>query len=85
MQDRVRDRCAVCVRVRSVGDCVCVCVCGVQVIRETARFVRRGGGQVEILLRVKQSSNPLFGFLQPGHRLHPYYTWIVKQNPQVRV
>jgi hypothetical protein len=55
-----------------------------QVLVETARFVRRsGGGQVEVLLRVKQGSNPTFSFLFPGDRSHPYYRWIVDTNPKV--
>lgn len=50
---------------------------------ETARFVRKGGGQVEVLLRVRQASNPTFTFLLPGNALYPYYRWIVDANPQV--
>ncbi len=50
---------------------------------ETARFVRSNGGQVEVLLRVKQAANPLFGFLLPGNAMHAYYRWAVESNPQV--
>ncbi len=55
-----------------------------QVIRETARFVRRGGGQVEVLLRVKQADRPTFGFLMPGHPLHDYFSWLKQNDPPVR-
>ena len=54
-----------------------------QIVIETARFVRKGGGQVEVLLRVRQASNPTFSFLQPGDPGYPYYRWIVDANPEV--
>jgi hypothetical protein len=56
-----------------------------QVVVETARYVRRGGGQAEILLRVKQGCNPRFGFLDITHPLHPYFTWHRQQERQVVV
>ena len=40
---------------------------------------------MEVLLRVRQSSNPTFTFLLPGDPLYPYYRWIVEANPKVRV
>lgn len=59
------------------------CSCARQVLVETARFVRRSGGQVEVLLRVKQGSNPTFSFLFPRDRSHLYYRWIVETDPKV--
>ncbi len=53
-------------------------------IEKTAGFVRKGGGQMEVLLRVKQAGNPLFAFLTPGDRLHPFFRWLVQAKPQVR-
>lgn len=53
-----------------------------QVIQQTAGFVRGGGGQLEVLLRVKQAGNPLFGFLLPSDPLHPFYRWLVETRPQ---
>lgn len=44
-----------------------------QVLRQTADFVRGGGPQLEVLLRVKQAGNPAFAFLEPTDRLHPFY------------
>ena len=41
-----------------------------QIIARTALFVSQHGGQSEIVLRVKQGSNPTFGFLMPDHHLH---------------
>lgn len=52
---------------------------------ETARFVRHGGGQAEVLLRVRQASNPSFAFLSPASRLHAYYRWVVEKDPEVRL
>jgi hypothetical protein len=54
-----------------------------QILMETARFVKANGGQVEVLLRVKQAANPLFGFLMPGNAMHAYYRWVLECNPQV--
>lgn len=53
-----------------------------KIITETAKFLRINGGQVEVLLKVKQASNPNFGFLNHDHPLHPYYRWIVDANPR---
>uniref|UniRef100_A0A7S4T297 SURP motif domain-containing protein n=1 Tax=Ditylum brightwellii TaxID=49249 RepID=A0A7S4T297_9STRA len=35
--------------------------------------------QLEVLLKLKQSNNPEFGFLRGGHELHPYYL-LMKAN-----
>ncbi|MBA0567438.1 hypothetical protein Golob_012175 [Gossypium lobatum] len=48
-----------------------------QIMARTAIFVRKHGGQSEIVLRVKQGDNPTFGFLMPDHRLHPYFRFLV--------
>ncbi|KAG6551000.1 hypothetical protein Mapa_007233 [Marchantia paleacea] len=47
----------------------------------TAKFVIEHGGQAEIVLRVKQASNPTFGFLMPDHHHHEYFRFLV-DNPQ---
>jgi hypothetical protein len=44
-----------------------------QIISQTAKFVRGNGSQVEVLLRVKHGGNPNFAFLKPDDRLFPYY------------
>lgn len=31
---------------------------------------------MEVLLRVKQTHDPLFAFLLPGGALHPFYRWV---------
>ncbi|XP_022859712.1 splicing factor, suppressor of white-apricot homolog isoform X2 [Olea europaea var. sylvestris] len=48
-----------------------------QIISRTATFVSRHGSQSEIVLRVKQGDNPIFGFLMPDHRLHAYFRYLV--------
>ncbi|XP_047054397.1 uncharacterized protein LOC124660613 isoform X1 [Lolium rigidum] len=53
-----------------------------QIIARTALFVSEHGGQSEIVLRVKQGSNPTFGFLMPDHHLHSYFRYIV-DHPQL--
>ncbi|KAK9804424.1 hypothetical protein WJX72_011952 [[Myrmecia] bisecta] len=52
-----------------------------KIIAQTANYVRESA-QIEFVLRVKQANNPNFGFLLPGDRLHPYFRWMVKENPQ---
>jgi hypothetical protein len=53
-----------------------------QIIARTALFVSKHGGQSEIVLRVKQGSNPTFGFLMPDHHLHSYFRYLV-DHPQL--
>ncbi|KAL6840496.1 hypothetical protein ACP4OV_030306 [Aristida adscensionis] len=53
-----------------------------QIIARTALFVSEHGGQSEIVLRVKQGSNPTFGFLMPDHHLHSYFRYLV-DRPQL--
>lgn len=52
-----------------------------QVVEQTASFVRQGGGQLEVLLRVKQANNPLFSFLMPGDQLHRFYRCVQPSAP----
>jgi hypothetical protein len=47
--------------------------CFLQIITQTARFVRGKGIQVEVKLRVQQAGNPKFAFLNTQDRLYPYY------------
>ncbi|VDP86482.1 unnamed protein product [Echinostoma caproni] len=49
-----------------------------QIIERTAVFVARQGNQMEIILKAKQTSNPLFGFLNYDHQLNPFYKEVVK-------
>jgi hypothetical protein len=49
----------------------------------TAAFVRGGGPQAEFRLGVKMGSNSHFGFLSPSHRLHAFYRWVLKADPEV--
>nr|XP_011461057.1 PREDICTED: splicing factor, suppressor of white-apricot homolog isoform X2 [Fragaria vesca subsp. vesca] len=48
-----------------------------QIIARTAMFVAKHGGQSEIVLRVKQGDNAMFGFLMPDHHLHAYFRFLV--------
>ncbi len=57
-------------------------LCHVQIIAQTAKFVREAGGQAEFVLSVRQAGNPSFGFLGRAHRLHRYFRWLVRDNPQ---
>ena len=50
---------------------------------QTANFVRQEGGQLELVLRVRQAQNASFGFLKPDSPLHDYYRWLVHAKPQV--
>lgn len=57
--------------------------CVLQVMMQTARFVRESGGHSELVLRVRQASNPNFTFLRPDDPRHPYFQWLVSADPQV--
>lgn len=61
----------------------CTSNTSMQIIQETASFVRSAGGQMEIVLRVRQGTTPQFSFLMPTDRLHPYYRWVLETDPQV--
>ena len=54
-----------------------------QIILQTAKFVRQAGPQTEFVLRVKQAANPNFNFLEPDDHLHPYFRWLVATKPEV--
>ena len=43
------------------------------VLERTAKFLAPLDAQMEILLRTKQAANPWMRFLEPGHRLNPFY------------
>ena len=43
----------------------------------TARAVRDGGGQLEVVLRVRHAHQPLFGFIQPEDSRHSFFRWLV--------
>eukprot|EP00743_Colponemidia_sp_Colp-15_P010906 GILK01012084.1.p1 GENE.GILK01012084.1~~GILK01012084.1.p1 ORF type:complete len:371 (+),score=66.88 GILK01012084.1:35-1114(+) len=47
-----------------------------QLMAYTARFVRSHGLPAEIVLKVKQSRNPLFAFLNDDDPLQPYYLFL---------
>ncbi|XP_023241084.1 splicing factor, suppressor of white-apricot homolog [Centruroides sculpturatus] len=47
------------------------------IIEKTALFVAQHGGQMEIIIKMKQSSNPQFDFLSFDHALNPYYKHLV--------
>jgi hypothetical protein len=47
-----------------------------RVMRQTAAFVREGGPQLEVLLRVRRAGDPVFAFLDPADALHPFYRWV---------
>lgn len=51
-----------------------------QIIAQTANFVRGAGRQSIFVLRVKQGGNPKFAFLMPDNPLHPYFQWLVEEN-----
>jgi hypothetical protein len=53
-----------------------------QIIARTAKFVSEHGGKSEIVLRVKQGSNLVFGFLMLDHHLHISFRFLV-DHPQV--
>ena len=38
---------------------------------------------MEFLLRVKQAHNKNFSFLMPGAKLHPFFRWLVDENPSL--
>lgn len=47
------------------------------VIEKTAMFISSHGAQMEIILKAKQSGNPMFDFLTFGNALHGYYRLIL--------
>ncbi|GIY09619.1 hypothetical protein CEXT_122111 [Caerostris extrusa] len=48
------------------------------IIEKTAVFVSQQGGQMEIIIKMKQGTNPLFAFMNLDNPLYPYYKHLVK-------
>ena len=57
--------------------------CLVQIILQTAKYVRQAGGQTEFVLRVRQAGNSNFSFLDPNNHQYPYFRWLVSTKPEV--
>jgi hypothetical protein len=51
-----------------------------QKIAHTTKSIRMNP-QLEVLLRVRQSENPAFSFLNPGNNLYPFYQVILTISP----
>ncbi|OQR67271.1 protein suppressor of white apricot-like [Tropilaelaps mercedesae] len=49
------------------------------IIEKTAQFIARQGGQLEVVIRVKQKNNAQFAFLDMEHKLNLYYRFLVQQ------
>ncbi|XP_022702956.1 splicing factor, suppressor of white-apricot homolog isoform X2 [Varroa jacobsoni] len=49
------------------------------IIEKTAQFIARQGGQLEVVIRVKQKNNAQFAFLDIEHPLNLYYRYLVQQ------
>lgn len=49
------------------------------IIEKTALFVSEQGGQMEIIIKMKQQHNLQFGFMHLDNPLHPYYKFLVKE------
>ncbi|KAI5721903.1 hypothetical protein M8J76_000620 [Diaphorina citri] len=47
------------------------------IIEKTASFINSQGAQMEILLKMKQASNPHFGFLSFDNPLYPFYRHVL--------
>lgn len=47
------------------------------IIEKTAFFISKQSGQMEIVLKTKQSGNPQFAFLNFDNYLNPYYKFIL--------
>jgi len=47
------------------------------IIEKTALFISQQGGQMEVLLKAKQSGNQQFGFLSYDNELHAYYKLVL--------
>ncbi|GFR14444.1 hypothetical protein TNCT_239541 [Trichonephila clavata] len=48
------------------------------IIEKTAEFVSEQGGQMEIIIKMKQQANPQFAFMHLDNPLYPYYKHLVK-------
>lgn len=49
------------------------------IIERTSMFVSEQGGQMEIIIKMKQQNNPQFGFMHLDNPLYPYYKFLVKE------
>lgn len=49
------------------------------IIEKTSLFVSEQGGQMEIIIKMKQHANPQFAFMHLDNPLHPYYKHLVKE------
>lgn len=47
------------------------------IIEKTAKFIASQGPQMEILIKAKQSNNPLFEFLNQNNRMNRYYKHVM--------
>lgn len=47
------------------------------IIEKTAKFIASQGPQMEILIKAKQSNNPLFEFLNQNNRMNKYYKHVM--------
>lgn len=47
------------------------------IIEKTAKFIATQGPQMEILIKAKQSNNPLFEFLNQNNRMNKYYKYVM--------
>jgi hypothetical protein len=52
------------------------------VISRTAAYVRSSGPQSEIVLRVRHADNSRFDFLHAEHPWHPFYRYLVANDPE---
>lgn len=49
-----------------------------KLIERTVQYVRRNGAEFEKMTKEKNAGNPRFGFLFPGHPLHPFYLFMCR-------
>lgn len=48
-----------------------------KIITRTAKFIAIQGGQAEVMMKMKQSSNEKFSFLHPTDNFHKFYRYKV--------
>ena len=53
-------------------------------LSRTAAYVRSIGPQSEIVLRVRHADNCRFDFLQPSHKLHAFFRYLVTHDPETK-
>lgn len=49
------------------------------IIEKTALFIYEQGGQMEIIIKMKQQHNPQFAFMHLDNPLYPYYKYLKSQ------